>query len=128
MASFSTQVITNAEDYKCQPIFWHPPVVRSPFCLSVSMGLAFQFCQTKDCYPSQAEGKLFGRLASVLWVLCACQCACLVALAIRDFAYCLPVMMQLLVLFVLQMCLTWCGGLLDRLVLLQQQKEELELK
>jgi len=40
----------------------------------------------KDRYPSRAEGKLFGRLAFVRLVLCACQCACLVALAIRDLA------------------------------------------
>ena len=46
--------------------------------------LAFELCQPKDCCPSRAEGKLFGRLASVLWVLCACQCACLVALAILN--------------------------------------------
>ena len=47
--------------------------------------LAFQLCQPKDFCPSRAEGKPFGRLASVPLALYACQCACLAAVAIRGF-------------------------------------------
>lgn len=72
------------------PYFGKPPVVRSPFCLSVIRVLHFNSVHLKTVTQAEQEGKLFGRLASVLLVLCACQCACLVALAIRDFAYCPP--------------------------------------
>ncbi len=70
------------------------PYFGNPCCTfalpSVSYkNLVFLLCQPKDSYPSRAEGKLFGRLASVLWILCAC----LVALAIRDFAYCVQAML-----------------------------------
>jgi hypothetical protein len=65
-----------------------PPVVRSPFSLSSSRVLHFNCVNLKTVTQAEQEGKLFGRLASVLWVLCACQCACLAALAIGDFAYC----------------------------------------
>jgi hypothetical protein len=84
--------ITNAEDNFRQPVFWQTPVhvVRSPFSLSVIRDLHFNFVHLKTVTQAEQEGKLFGRLASVLWVLCTCQCACLVALAIRDFAYCPP--------------------------------------
>ena len=62
---------------------------------------------------AEQKGKLFGRLASVLWVLCACQCACLAALAIRDIVYLSQFIMVLMsALCVLQMCLTWRGVLL----------------
>ena len=47
----------------------------------------FNSVNLKTVTQAEQEGKLFGRLASVLLVLCACQCACLVALGIRDFAY-----------------------------------------
>ena len=50
------------------------------------MVLHFNCVNLKTVTQAEQEGKLFGRLASVLWVLCACQCACLVALAIRVFA------------------------------------------
>jgi len=50
--------------------------------------LHFNCVNLKTVTQAEQEGKLFGRLASVLWVLCACQCACLAALAIGDFAYC----------------------------------------
>lgn len=49
--------------------------------------LHFNCVNLKTVTQAEQEGKLFGRLASVLWVLCACQCACLVTLAIRDFAF-----------------------------------------
>jgi len=61
--------ITKAEDNFRQPVFWQTP------------------CCTFALPQAEQEGKLFGRLASVLWGSCACQCACLVALANRDFAY-----------------------------------------
>ena len=93
-----------------RPYFGKPPVVRSPFSLSVIRDLHFNSVHLKTVTQAEQKGKLFGRLASVLWVLCTCQCACLVALAIRDFAYSPPVMVQLLALCDLQMCLTWCIG------------------
>jgi hypothetical protein len=88
-----------------RPYFGKPPVVRSPFPLSVSRVLHFNCVNLKTVTQAEQEGKLFGRLASVLWVLCACQCACLAALAIRDFAY-LPqfIMVLLSAWCVLQMC------------------------
>jgi len=76
------------------PYFGKPHVVRSPFSLSVIRDLHFNSVHLKTVTQAEQEGKLFGRLASVLWVLCACQCACLVALAIRDFAYFLPALIQ----------------------------------
>ncbi len=79
--------ITADEDYKCQPVFWQTPCCTFALPSVSYKNLAFLLCQPKDCYPSRAEGKLFGRLASVLLALCACQCACLEALAIRDFAF-----------------------------------------
>ena len=79
-----------------RPYFGKPPVVRSPFPLSVSRVLYFNCVNLKTVTQAEQEGKLFGWLASVLWVLCACQCACLAALAVRDFAYFLTVLVQLL--------------------------------
>lgn len=80
--------IINAEDNKCQPVFWQTQCCTFALPLSVSRDLHFNCVHLKTVTQAEQECKLFGRLASVLWVLCACQCACLVALAIRDFAYC----------------------------------------
>ena len=85
------------------PYFGKPPVVRSPFYLSIIKVLYFNCVNLKTVTQAEQEGKLFGRLASVQLVLCACQCACLVALAIRDFAT--AVMVQLVALCVIRFAL-----------------------
>ena len=73
----------------------------------------FNSVNLKTVTQAEQEGKLFGRLASVRWVLCACRCACLAALAIRDFVYLSQFIKVLLsVLCVLQnvrvfFCVSW---------------------
>ena len=86
------------------PYFGKPPVVRSPFYLSIIKVLYFNCVNLKTVTQAEQEGKLFGPDSYRDAVgLCACQCACLVALAIRDFAT--AVMVQLLALCVIRFVL-----------------------
>lgn len=84
------------------PYFGTPPVVRSPFHLSINRDLHFNSVNLKTVPKAEQEGKLFGRLASVLWV-----CVPANVLALRCWLLeTLHTLLQLLLIFVLYKCVT----------------------
>jgi hypothetical protein len=72
-----------------KPRFCECAVIRSPFHLSVEDCFILTLSTYRLPTKAEQEAKLFGSLASVWWVLSACQCACLVVMVIQYFAYCL---------------------------------------
>ena len=79
--------------------------VRPSLCRLVECCI-FNSVKLKTVAQAKQKGSSLVPIAiGMLRVLCACQCACFAALAIKDFAYCLQVMVQLLALCVIQFVL-----------------------